>query len=288
MRWAERDPADPERWESYLFAGSNERIFVVAKTDPDNWSSWGQIQWQVFGGERVTGVGNAWRFPRDVLRDYEITASLGGVTRKMTLSVTTLVDLTSPDGSHGARGSPVKPIGTGLKINIYGEHETDRLGFKDYAVNKEWQNPGGPTNPPKDSRDIRPLTRAPITARPPLGPGLADGSASDICIHSAPFNSPVYYAIHRIRSKFRCRITYQSASESEIEAFLAAFPDACHLQHWRTKTEGSNGTPVEVIEYPARSAWSAVSDGAKAVVPRPDPGTYEPKKIRRTEEDGLT
>ena len=273
--------AQPGHWESYLFTG--ESIIVLAKTEPNNWSTWRQIHWQSTGGKSIAGSGNGFAIPRTEMREFRVSASLGGFASALTVTVTTLVDMTSPGGTGGSLGTPINPIGTGLKINLYGEHDTDKKGFKDYTVIKEYQNPGGPDKPTA-ARDIRPLTKASLTAPPPDGPGLRDNCASDICIRAAPFYSPTYYAIQRIRSKTRCRITYYTPSGSFIQEFLDAFPDASLLQNGKV-----DNTPIAVIEYPRKSAWPAASSVPAAVIPKPDLSFYaKPRKTRVTEEDGLT
>jgi hypothetical protein len=250
---AEPDPQQPGRWESYLFL--NDSVIVLAKTEPDNWSTGMQIDWSATGGKPVTGSGHGFRIPRNEIRDYRVTASLGGVSRTLKISVTTLVQLEGNGQTGDKQGIPERPLGTGRMINIYGEHETDDLGFDDYAVMRLYQ---------KGAKDMRPLTRAPITTRPPDGPGLRNDCASDICLRSCPFPSPTYHAVQRIRSKIRCRMTYYESSQAHTQDFLDAFPDASHLQHWVV-----DGMHMDVIEYPRRYVWSAASNLPTARIPEP-------------------
>lgn len=279
---ARRNPQNPSSWDSYLFL--NESIIVMAKTDPDNWTTWQEIEWQSTGGKPIVGSRNGFSIPRSEMKTYRVSASLGGVSATLTITVTTLVDLTGRGGTGGSLGTPIHPIGTGCKINLYGEHETDALGFKDYVVIKEYQNPGDPDHPPAQLKDKRPLTKAPLSASPPDGPGLPNDCASDICMRACPFYSPSYYAIQRIRNKRHCRITYYTPNNSHLQSFLDAFPDASHIQHWRVDNVG-----VEVIEYPREFVWSGASDVTAPVIPSPDHGFYvHPHKTRVTEEDGLT
>jgi hypothetical protein len=275
---AERDPRNPNRWESYLF--DNERVIVLAKTEPNTRDAWRQIQWHAVGGEPITGFGNGYRFPRSTQKDYEISASLGGVTITITLSVTTLVRHDSHVFIGGKRGTPVRPLATGRMINLYGEHETDDVNFEDYVVIKDYQQ--GAKQSANPAKDLRPLTRAPITSPAPDGPGLPNDCASDIFLRSCPFYSPSYFAIQRIRSKERCRITYFESERTELQRFRDAFSDASHLQSWIVQ-----GTNVEVVEYPKRAAWTAPSDLDKPAIPPPDKGMNAAGPIRRTEEEGL-
>jgi hypothetical protein len=70
-------------------------------------------------------------------------------------------------------GTPINPLGFGRKINIFGDHETDYLGFEDYATDRDFvsRNEGGP----------RAVTFDPLAQR-----GLKAGCASDICMRSSP------------------------------------------------------------------------------------------------------
>ena len=58
-------------------------------------------------------------------------------------------------------------------INIYGTFETDYLGFQDYSCNPLYTARG--LGKPR-----------PLSFPSPLGPGLASGCASDICMRSSP------------------------------------------------------------------------------------------------------
>jgi hypothetical protein len=70
-------------------------------------------------------------------------------------------------GDH--EGTPINPLPFGRKVNIYGDHETDYLGFADYAIDMRFM------------RD-RELT----WVSPGLG-GLADHSVGNVYMRSSPF-----------------------------------------------------------------------------------------------------
>ncbi|WP_286135029.1 peptidoglycan-binding protein [Mycobacterium sp. UM_Kg1] len=87
------------------------------------------------------------------------------------------------------RGTPINPIGNAVMINIYGEGETDYLGFTDFAT--EAQHAHG-----------RPQTST-----------LVSGCASDICLRSAPLNAVTINEIRRLAQTALaggCRLTYAS------------------------------------------------------------------------------
>lgn len=104
-------------------------------------------------------------------------------------------------GNH--ERTPINPQRFGAMINFYGDHETDYLGFKDYAVDPKYQV--------AESGEIRPLS----WIAPERG-GLRDKSASDICMRSIPV-----YEAHEVPKGVRsivdeirrvampgCRITF--------------------------------------------------------------------------------
>jgi hypothetical protein len=70
---ARRAAPHAKKWESYLFEGDS--VIVLAKTDPDTWSTWSRIRWHCSGGKPVTGYGNGWRIPRSEIREYRVSAS---------------------------------------------------------------------------------------------------------------------------------------------------------------------------------------------------------------------
>ncbi len=99
--------------------------------------------------------------------------------------------------------TPINPQQFGAMVNFYGDHETDYLGFKDYAVDPEHQY--------AESGQRRPLSWIP----PELG-GLCARSASDICMRSVPV-----YEAHEVKKGVKsivdeirriampgCRITF--------------------------------------------------------------------------------
>lgn len=99
------------------------------------------------------------------------------------------VSAPGPDGRAQHQGTPINPIGNAMRINIYGEGETDYLGFSDFAT--EPQHAHG-----------RPLTAV-----------LANGCASDICMRSAPINQATLNEIRRLAQSALvggCRFTYAS------------------------------------------------------------------------------
>lgn len=94
-----------------------------------------------------------------------------------------------PDNRAQHRGTPINPIGNALRINIYGEGETDYLGFQDFATEPQFAHG-------------RPLTST-----------LVAGSASDICVRSAPLTALTRSEIRRIAQSAPaggCRFTYAS------------------------------------------------------------------------------
>ncbi|WP_067846626.1 peptidoglycan-binding domain-containing protein [Nocardia lijiangensis] len=97
-----------------------------------------------------------------------------------------------PDGRAEHRGTPINPIGNAMRINIYGEGETDYLGFADFATE------------PQHARS-RPMTST-----------LVDGCASDICVRNAPLSVVTLNEIRRIAQSALvggCRFTYSSNQE---------------------------------------------------------------------------
>jgi hypothetical protein len=102
-----------------------------------------------------------------------------------TLSVSQLV---SP------RGTPLNPkrIPNKKMINIFGERETEP-GFVNYTSDPQWARGGDGV--------VRPWTHD-----PQVPPGLADKSASDICIRSSPLSRITLDEIARIGMQ-GCRVT---------------------------------------------------------------------------------
>jgi hypothetical protein len=117
------------------------------------------------------------------------------------------------------QGTPTNPLGTGRKINIYGEGETP--GFDDYATETKYQQytKGGQTI-------TRPLTSGPVP------PGVADHTASDISMRSAPVSATTLSEIARI-AKPGARFTYSAATagfQQQAQKILDAFPNAKLLE----------------------------------------------------------
>jgi hypothetical protein len=94
------------------------------------------------------------------------------------------------EGRADHLGTPLNPRGgIGRKINIFGEGETDYLGFTDFATDPQFAG-------------NRPLTST-----------LKAGEASDICMRSAPINQNTHNEIKRIARPIAlggCRFTYAS------------------------------------------------------------------------------
>jgi len=107
------------------------------------------------------------------------------------------------DGHVVHLGTPIYPKGTGRKINIWGEGETNYLGFEDYVT--ELGIPG----------PVRPLTQK-DTAR-----GLPDACASDICVRNSPINKTCQDEIRRIAMP-RCRFTWKGTTNglASVKPFL--------------------------------------------------------------------
>ncbi|MFI6959867.1 peptidoglycan-binding protein [Nocardia sp. NPDC050408] len=94
-----------------------------------------------------------------------------------------------PDGRAQHLGAPINPIGNAMRINIYGEGETDYVGFTDFAT--ESQHAHG-----------RPMTST-----------LVHGCASDICVRSSPLSAVTLNEIRRLAQSALvggCRFTYAS------------------------------------------------------------------------------
>ena len=117
-------------------------------------------------------------------------------------------------GEH--EGTPINPLGFGLKLNIFGDHETDYLGFQDVSTDIEFisRNEGGPRR---------------LTFDRPGQPGLPSGRASDICMRSSPVTDEDFTrrtgkpnTISEIKRLAMpgCRLTY-GGSEVNIASFGA-------------------------------------------------------------------
>lgn len=96
-------------------------------------------------------------------------------------------DLFQGRASH--KGTPINPKRLGRMINIYGEGETDYIGFVDFATEPQYAKG-------------RPLTST-----------LPDRCASDICIRNAPISAVTEQEIKRLARPVLqggCRFTYAS------------------------------------------------------------------------------
>ncbi|MFI2281212.1 peptidoglycan-binding protein [Nocardia beijingensis] len=99
------------------------------------------------------------------------------------------VSTPGPDGRAQHRGTPINPIGTAMKINIYGEGETDYLGFTDFATEPQFA-----------------LNR-------PMTSTLVNGCASDICVRNSNLSTVTLNEIRRLAQSALvggCRFTYGS------------------------------------------------------------------------------
>lgn len=97
------------------------------------------------------------------------------------------------EGHADHRGTPINPRTGGLMINIYGEGETDYIGFRDFSAEARFANG-------------RPLTQT-----------LRESCASDICMRSAPMNEITEAEILRLALPLwlgGCRFTYASNQQS--------------------------------------------------------------------------
>ena len=93
------------------------------------------------------------------------------------------------DGRASHHATPINPLNQGVMVNIYGEGETDYLGFTDVGTEPQFANG-------------RPLTST-----------LPTGSVTDIAIRSAPISVTTEAEIKRIARPVTaggCRLTYAS------------------------------------------------------------------------------
>lgn len=103
-----------------------------------------------------------------------------------------------PDPHGVSTGRPVNPIGNGRKINLGGETETP--GFEDYSVNLPFSGFAKPFTGMK-------FVFRPWTEDTNVAVGVANGTASDICIRGTPVHDDTLFTIKRIASP-QCRFTY--------------------------------------------------------------------------------
>ncbi len=111
-------------------------------------------------------------------------------------------------GDH--EGTPINPLRFGRMINIFGEHETDYLGFEDFSTDIDHSK--------RDDGTFRPLTFS-----SPRLKGLRDNSASDICMRSTVVTDEGFTKItgrpNTIAEIKRiampgCRLTYAGTKEN--------------------------------------------------------------------------
>jgi hypothetical protein len=98
-----------------------------------------------------------------------------------------------PDDRVIHRETPIYPKGTGRKINLGGEGETQYLGFEDFVTTPKAYRTG----------PWRPLTST-----------LPNECASDICIRASPFFLSTGLAIWH-KGQQGCRFTYATSTEYE-------------------------------------------------------------------------
>jgi hypothetical protein len=126
------------------------------------------------------------------------------------------------DGHASHQGTPINPKGLGRKINIYGEGETDYLGFEDFATEPQFAQ------------------GRPLTLR------LPDHSVSDICIRSAPISQVTQKEIKRLArpaSLGGCRFTYASNQITFSPPKTLILSLGLVIQQARLSVEGHEGDP---------------------------------------------
>jgi hypothetical protein len=143
---------------------------------------------------------------------------------------------TSPgaDGRAQHRGTPIFPEGNGWMVNIWGEGETNYLGFKDYATHRV----GAFLHP------IRPLTQE----------WVPSNQASDICIRSSPIHRPTGIEMKRIAQR-GCRFTYSSNTGYITERIRTFIKSMGSLVHTITIPENPGAMECLVISCDPRKEW---------------------------------
>ena len=138
------------------------------------------------------------------------------------------------DGFVSHVGTPLNPLAFGRKINIFGAHETDHLGFEDYAINGVAYVNGRPWTMDKP---------------PPLGRGVRSGTASDICTRSSPLNDQTLSEIARIAMPGG-RMTYASNDPSAraMQFFRSLGPAIAHGKVWYTYRNKPQEMEVLVVQ----------------------------------------
>ena len=132
--------------------------------------------------------------------------------------------VTGPTLNGGAshHATPINPKNTGIKINIYGEGETDYLGFVDFATEPQFAN------------------GRPLTAR------LAGGSVSDIAMRSAPLSATTMQEIRRVARPLTaggCRFTYASNQVTFAPPKAALLTMGIVIQQGRVVSSGHEDDP---------------------------------------------
>jgi peptidoglycan hydrolase-like protein with peptidoglycan-binding domain len=174
------------------------------------------------------------------------TPPVFGATESLTLKVT---DPRAGGPWVAPDGTPLKPKGTGRKINLFGQGET--AGFEDYSSDERhrtYQASGGK------------LITRPWTKDPSRPPGIPDKQASDICIRSTPIrngHNDIIPEIGRIAMS-KCRVTYAgpgpkfgakalAETDGNIEELRQAFPDAIVIEE---SVVGDGAFKAIVLELP--------------------------------------
>jgi len=135
------------------------------------------------------------------------------------------------DGHASHLGTPINPKRFGRLINIYGEGETDYVGFKDFATESQF------------------ASGRPLTSSGPLR--LPDQSASDICMRSAPISQVTHDEIKRIArplSMGGCRFTYASNQVTFAPPKPLIFSLGAVIEQGRFAEEGHEGDPAFDME----------------------------------------
>jgi hypothetical protein len=137
------------------------------------------------------------------------------------------------DGHAQHLAAPIFPQRSGWMVNIWGEGETNYLGFKDYATRRV-----GTLGP------MRPLTQERVPSN----------QASDICIRSSPINLRTGIEMKRIAQQ-GCRFTYSTNLGMLSERCRTFFKSMGSLVHGITIPHNPDGMECMVISCDTRKEW---------------------------------